>query len=228
MPGIDAYYWFNGLNAVHFRFRYFDLGGSWFSTQPFHFNGARVKPGPLDTTPFPWFAGGLYYERRFAPWYRRYETFWPTFLKGWDFRGRLGLEYNYIYFTFDHGHPPVEPHSGTEGAEDFYHQSMPLPTLGLTGYRRLGEHFTLEASAEGYWLNRLNSLRDEGGIVWASHYGGEVHTRLYYGNPGWLGPVQLMVGAYAYHYTQLERSTEDGNYLHWSMAGLEYGLVCVL
>ncbi len=225
VPNLDLVYWLNELDAIHFRFRYFDMGGAAVLPRETFYNGARMAPGPIQSTPFPWFSGGLYYERRFAPWYQSYENSWPSFLQGWDVRGRMGLEYNYIYFTFDHGHAPVVPGSGTETAEDFYHQSMPLPTFGLVAYRHLAENFTIEASIEGYWMNRWNSLRNEGGTIWASQNGGEAHLRLYYSNPAYLGPVHPMVGTFAYYYTQLEDSTEDGNYLQWGMAGLEYGLV---
>ena len=227
VPSLDAAYWFNDRDAIRLRVRYFDLGGSFFLPRPTHYNGATLRPGPLDTTPFPWFSGGVYYERRFAPWYKRFESSWPAALKGWDFRGQLGIEYNYIYFSFDNAHAPVEPHSGTETGEDFYHQSMPLPTIGLVGYRRLGRNFTLETSVEGYWLNRWNSLRSEGGTVWATQYGGEAHARIYYRNPAWLGPLRLMAGSFVYYYSQLEDSHEDGNFLQWGMAGVEYGVVWV-
>jgi hypothetical protein len=225
VPSIDLTYWLNDLDAIHLRFRYFDMGGTAVLPREAFYNGTTMLPGKINTTPFPWFAGGLYYERRFAPWYEDYQSNWPSFLQGWDLRGRMGLEYNYIYFSFDHSHAPVAPGSGTETAEDFYHQSMPLPTFGLMAYRRLDENFTLEWSIGGYWINRWNSLRSEGGTIWASQSGGEAHLRLFYANPTYLGPAQLMVGTFAYYYTQLEDSTQDGNYLQWGMAGLEYGLV---
>ena len=215
VPSIDLTYWLNELDAFHFRFRYFDIGGTGVLPQETFYNGRRMAPGPVQGTPFPWFSGGLYYERRLAPWYQSYESSWPSFLQGWDLRGRMGIEYNYIYFAFNHSRPN----------EEFYAQSMPLPTFGLVAYRRLNENFTLETSIEAYWINRWNSLRNEGGIVWASQNGGEAHLRLFYANPAYLGPVQLMVGSFVYYYSQLEDSTEEGNYLQLGMAGLEYGLV---
>jgi hypothetical protein len=54
---------------------------------------------------------------------------------------------------------------------------MPVPTLGLEAYRHLNENLIFQGSIEGNWINRWNSLRDEGGKVWASESGFEVHAR---------------------------------------------------
>jgi hypothetical protein len=225
MPALDARYWFNEVSALHFRFRYFDIGGTHFLSHPANFNGSTMAPGQTLHTNPDWYSGGLYYERRLRPWYEAYESGAPPLLRGWDLRAKAGLEYTYINFVINNGHAKVTPRSrGKETKEDFYHQSMPLPTIGLQAWRRLGDAIQLEASAQGNWINRWNSLRDEGGTVWASQNGIEAHLRLFYSNPAWLGPFEPMVGVFFYYYSQLEDSHEDGNFVRWSSFGPEVGI----
>jgi hypothetical protein len=226
MPTLDLRYWFDRVNAVHFRFRYFNIGGSHFSPTAIKFNGAIIPGGRANHfDPWEWFSFGLYYERRLTPLYAKYETGWPAPLREWDLRGRIGLEYTYLNFSINGGTTPtaLEP-GGEETQEDFYHQSMPLPTIGLEAYRHLSEHFLFEAEVEGNWINRWNSLRNEGGTVWASQNGIEAHVRLFYSRPQWLGPVHPMLGFFVYTYSQLENSHEDGNFIRWSSFGPEIGL----
>jgi len=45
MPTLDARYWFDEVNAIHLRFRYFNLGGTHFSSSPIKFNGAIIPGG---------------------------------------------------------------------------------------------------------------------------------------------------------------------------------------
>jgi hypothetical protein len=45
IPTLDLLYWFNRLDAIHFRFRYFNMGGSRFSSTPIAFNGAIIPGG---------------------------------------------------------------------------------------------------------------------------------------------------------------------------------------
>ncbi len=82
MPTLDARYWFDEVNAIHLRFRYFNLGGTHFSSSPIKFNGAIIPGGRTNNfDPWEWFAGGLYYERRLTPLYESYEARWPTLLQ---------------------------------------------------------------------------------------------------------------------------------------------------
>ena len=101
---------------------------------------------------------------------------------------------------------------------------MPVPIIGLEALRRINDNFSFNASVEGGWINRCNSLRDEGGIVWASQNQVEAHLRVLYSNRAWLGPVQPMLGFFFYRYSQLEDSHEDGNFIRWSSLGPEYGI----
>ena len=173
MPTLDARYWFDEVNAIHLRFRYFNLGGTHFSSSPIKFNGAIIPGGRTNNfDPWEWFAGGLYYERRLTPLYESYEARWPTLLQGWDLRGRIGIEYTYLNFEINGGSTPTKlAPGGEETAEDFYHQSMPLPTIGLEAWRRLTDDLLFQAEVSGNWINRWNSLRNEGGTVWASQNG---------------------------------------------------------
>jgi hypothetical protein len=225
MPTLDVRYWFNEVSALHFRFRYFDISGAHFLSHPANFNGSTIAPGQTIHTNPDWYSGGLYYERRLRPWYEAYESSSPSLLRGWDLRAKVGIEFTYINFVINGGHAKVTPTSrGEETKEDFYHQSMPLPTIGLEAWRRFGDALQLEASAQGNWINRWNSLRDEGGTVWASQNGVEGHLRLFYSNPAWLGPFEPMIGVFIYYYSQLEDSHEDGNFVRWSSYGPEVGI----
>jgi hypothetical protein len=162
MPTLDVRYWFNDVNAIHFRFRYFNLGGTRFSSTPIKYNGAII-PGRRTNTfdPWEWFSGGLYYERRLTPLYQSYEDHWPSWLQGWDLRGRIGIEYTYLYYdingdsTFSKRAP-----GGEETAEDFYHQSMPLPTIGLEAWRQISDKLLFQGEVSDNWINRWNSLRN--------------------------------------------------------------------
>ncbi len=226
MPTIDLRFWFNEVNAVHFRFRYFNIGGTHFSSTPIKFNGAIIPGGRTNNfDSWEWFSGGLYYERRLTPLYQKYEGGWPTVLRGWDLRGRIGIEFTYLDFSINGGSTPTKlTPGGEETKEDFYHQSMPLPTIGLEAYRQLSKNFLFQAEVEGNWINRWNSLRNEGGTVWASQNGIEAHAKLFYSNPSWFGPVQPMIGFFVYTYSQLEDSREDGNFIRWSSYGPEVGI----
>jgi hypothetical protein len=179
MPTLDVRFWFNELNALHFRFRYFNIGGTKFSSTPIFYNGSVIPGGRTNAfDPWEWFSFGLYYERRITPLYQKYEGDWPTILQGWDVRARLGIEFTYMDFTINGGTTTtVRRPGGEETAEDFYHQSMPLPTIGLEAYRQLSNNLLFQTEIEGNWINRVNSLRNEGGTVWASQNGIEFHAR---------------------------------------------------
>jgi hypothetical protein len=226
MPTLDLRYWFDALDAVHFRFRYFNIGGTQYSPTPIVFNGAIIPGGRTNHfDPWEWFAAGIYYERRLTPLYHDYEAGLPPWLQNWDLRARIGVEFTYLDFSINGGTTPtVLRPGGEETKEDFYHQSMPLPTIGLEAYRAISDNLLFEAEVEGNWINRWNSIRNEGGTVWASQNGIEAHLRVYYSNPQWLGPFQPMIGYYVYTYSQLEDSREDGNFIRWSSYGPEIGV----
>jgi hypothetical protein len=226
MYNLDFNAWINELNGVHFHFRYFDLGGDGFSKRPVLFNGTVIAGGQtLRSRPAPWLSMGLYYERRLTPLYRPWEQNWAEAFRGWDTAAAIGLEYTYINFEIP-GAAIAAVSRGHETKEDFYHQEVPMPTVMLDLTRKAGEDFTFEASAKLNWINRWNSLRNEGGTVWASQDGEEFHLKLYYANRQWFGPIEPMLGFFAYRYTQLEDSHEDGNFIRWSSFGPEFGLAC--
>lgn len=226
MPTLDLRYWFDRVDAIHFRLRYFNIGGSKFSPTPIKFNGAIIPGGRANNFgPWEWLSGGLYYERRLTPLYDRHEAGWPSLFQGWDVRGRFGVEFTYLNFSINGGRTAATlARGGKETKEDFYHQSMPLPTIGLEAYRKLTHDLLFEGEVEGNWINRWNSLRGEGGTVWASQNGIEAHARLYYSHPSWFGPIQPMAGFFFYYYSQLEDSHEDGNFIRWSSYGPEVGI----
>jgi hypothetical protein len=225
IPGLDLRYWISERSAFHFRFRYFAIGGSHFLSSPAFFNGATIAGNQtLDTSP-DWYAGGFYYEHSFRSWYAAYESRAPRWLQRWDLRGLVGIDFTYINFVIDGGHAPVVANShGKETKEDFYHQSMPMPTIGVEAYRPLSENFYFNAVIQGNWINRWNSLRNEGGTVWASQSSLEAHLRIYFYKPDLLGLFQPMAGFFYYYYRQFETSSEDGNFLRWSAFGPEIGV----
>ena len=57
-----------------------------------------------------------------------------------------------------------------------------MPILRLEALRRINDEFIFNASVQGGWINRWNSLRNEGGIVWASQNQVEGHLRMLYSN----------------------------------------------
>lgn len=144
-------------------------------------------------------------------------------------RARIGIEFTYLEFLISGGTTRSQRRPGGEQtAEDFNHQSMPVSTIGLEAYRQLSDNLLFQTEIEGNWINRVNSLRNEGGTVWASQNGIEFHARAYYSNPKYLGPIQPMAGFYLYTYGQLEDSHEDGNFIRWSSYGPEVGINCSL
>lgn len=231
IPSLSLTWWVNRVDAIHFRIRYFYATGSHPLSYAAYFNGKQLAPGQtLHADNFPWFEGALYYERRLTPLYQRYEDRWPQWLRGWDLRALAGIEFTYINWEFNGGHAlvlkgtPPSTVMGSDTREDFYHQEMPAPTLGLQAWHQLGKHLVFETSFKGNWINRWNSLRSEGGTVWASQSGVEANLRFYYSNPAWFGPVKPMFGFFYYYYRQFEDSHEDGNFIRWSSYGPQVGL----
>ena len=226
MPTIEGRFWFTNVDALDVSFRYVDIGAHKFQSRPIFYNGSLIKGGiVLNTNPAKWFSLGIFYERRLRPFYSAYEENWPAWLQKWDLRAKMGIEYTYIEFALDSGSAPTAASSkGEETTEDFYHQAMPVPIIGIDALRRINDNFIFNGSVQGGWINRWNSLRDEGGIIWASQNQVEGHLRMLYSNRAWLGPVQPMLGIFFYHYSQLEDSHEDGNFLRWFSLGPEYGI----
>jgi hypothetical protein len=68
---------------------------------------------------------------------------------------------------------------------------MPLPTIGLEAYRQLPGGLLFEGEVEGNWINRWNSLRSEGGMVWgfAEWSGGPFTFVLFASGLVWSGPA---------------------------------------
>ena len=168
--------------------------------------------------------GGVYYERRITPWLRQHISALAV-SANIDFRIRLGLEFTYIDFCLNNGHARVTaPSPKGESAEDFFLQELPMPTLGIDIYGKLSEHLLGEATLKGNWINRWNSLRDEGGTVYTSQWSFETHWRLYYVNAPYLAGLQPFIGLGYFYYRQNEHSPEDGNFIRLSVVGPEFGM----
>ena len=225
IPRVLLTYWFNELKAVQVQLRYFEASGSHGLPQPATFNGATLAPGQrLKTGDTIWFDGVLYYEQRLTPLVQKYFGQF-SLVQGLDLRAKVGLEYTYLDFRLNNGKARVTPTSkGEESKEDFYHQELPMPTFGLELRRQLTEHFALEGTLKGNWINHWDSLRPEGGPVYTSQWGVETHWHVLYTNPVWLGGIGPFIGIGYFFSRQFETSREDGNFIRLSTVGPEFGL----
>jgi hypothetical protein len=103
----------------------------------------------------------------------------PHFLRGWDVQPKIGLEFVYLDFQINNGHPPLK--SGNLEVRGRWHdQELPIPTIGVEGRRWLCDNLLLEGTLQGNWINKWNSLRSQGGTVYLSQSSFETHWRLYY------------------------------------------------
>ena len=221
MPELQATYWFDGINALQFQFRYFGLYGNRFSSHPIIFNSDVIAPQNLSTSGTTWFTGGLFYERRITPWLYEHLTPNTPYLQDWDIRPKIGLEFVYLDFQIDNGSPMRI--SGTLDTRGRWHdQELPIPTLGVEARRWLSETFMFEVSAQGNWINKWNSLRDEGGPIYLSQSSFETHWRVSYYNPflRGLGPY---LGFNYYYFKEAETSGQIGNLVRLQTYGPEIG-----
>ncbi len=222
-PGINGSFWFDDSNAIQFQFRYFALYGSSFLPTPVTFNGDVIAPGQsISTAGTTWFTFGLFYERRITPWLNRYTPNVPEFLQGWDVRPRIGLEFVYLDFQINNRHPALI--SGNLDVRGRWHdQELPIPTLGVQGRRRFTSHLALEVTAQGNWINKWNSLRNQRGTVYLSQASFETHWRVFYLDSRLLG-LKPYLGIAYYFYKQAETSGEIGNLARLQAFGPEVGV----
>lgn len=232
MPTLHLDYWFDELNALEFQFRYLVLYGSEPLRPPgVTFNGDFILPGQkINTHGTTWFGAGLFYQRRISPWLYGRAANLPEFLRGWDLRPKIGLEFVYLDFQINNGHPhDVSAHSpatggGTLDARGRWHdQELPVPTIGIEARRQWAGHFDVEITAQGAWINKWNSLRSEGGTVYLSQSTFETHWRVIYNNPEQLWGVRPFLGWSYYYYRQAETSAGIGNLIRLQSYGPEVG-----
>lgn len=225
IPRIELTYWFDEGNAIQVQFRYFDIAGSHKLRQSAAFNGAVLPAGQrLSPRGTLWMDGGVYYERRITPWLQQHLGA-PVWLNPLDFRVKLGLEFTYIDFRLNNGRARVTaPSPKGESAEDFFLQELPMPTIGMGVYGKFSEYVMVEATMKANWINRWNSLRDEGGTVYTSQWSFETHWRLYCVDAPYLSGLQPFIGLGYFYYRQNEQSHEDGNFIRLSAVGPEFGV----
>jgi hypothetical protein len=223
MPELQATYWFDGINAVQFQFRYFGLYGSRFASQPVVFNGDLIAPGQnLSTSGTTWFTGGLFYERRITPWLYEHVAPSSPYLQNWDIRPKIGVEFVYLDFQISNGHP--KSISGSLDARGRFHdQELPIPTIGVEARHWLNEKFLFEVTAQGNWINKWNSLRNETGTVYLSQSSFETHGRVAYYDLALRG-VRPYLGVNYYYYKQAETSGQISNLIRLQTYGPEIGL----
>jgi len=224
-PGINGSFWFDDTNAIQFQFRYFALYGSSFLASPATFNGDVIAPGQnISASDSTWFTFGLFYERRITPWLNgRIENLnLPEFLKRWDVRPRVGFEFVYLDFKINGGHPKLI--SGDLDVRGRWHdQELPIPTLGVQLRRLVSDNFVLEGILQGNWINKWDSLRNQGGTVYLSQSSFETHWRVYYIDARLEGLRPFLGFAY-YFYKQSETSGEIGNMARMQSFGPEFGV----
>ncbi len=234
VPEVLLSYWFDSVNAAQFQFRYFGIYGSKPQTQPLAFGGTIIGPPPagpygssaagqkLNPGGTRWYTFGGYYERRLTPLYADREQGLPVFLKGWDLRAKVGLEFTYNDFRINDGSPNFSQVSQYEARIRFHDKGLPIPVAGLEARRWLAPNFACEVTAQGYWANKWNSGRSEGGTVYDSQSGFETHWRVVYSNHDWRGFSPFAGVNYNYSkYTQT--SSGVGNLLRVQMIGPELG-----
>ena len=234
MPTLHLDFWFNELNAIEFQFRYFALYGSEALGAAVTFNGDIILPGQsINTGGTTWFTAGLFYQRRISPWLYQYASAnLPEWLQKWELRPKIGFEFVYLDFQINHGHPNRisavrTPSSSSATLLDargrWQDQELPVPTIGLDARRELVEHFDLQITAQGAWINKWNSLRSEGGTVYLSQSTFETHWRIAYNNPARLWGIQPFLGWSYYYYKQAETSGGIGNLIRLQSYGPEIG-----
>lgn len=222
-PAINGSFWFDDTNALQFQFRYFALYGSSFLSKPATFNGDVIAPGQnISASDSTWFTFGLFYERRITPWIEPQTVNLPEFLQGWDVRPRIGLEFVYLDFKINGGHPKLI--SGDLDVRGRWHdQELPIPTLGVQLRRWVSDNFVLEGILQGNWINKWDSLRNQGGTVYLSQSSFETRWRLYYMDRRLAG-VRPFLGFAYYFYKQSETSGEIGNMARMQSFGPEVGV----
>jgi hypothetical protein len=224
-PAFNASFWFDDTNAIQFQFRYFALYGSSFLNSPATFNGDVLAPGQnISASDSTWFTVGLFYERRLTPWLnRKLENLnIPEFLKEWDVRPRIGLEFVYLDFKINGGHPKLI--SGNLDVRGRWHdQELPIPTIGVQLRRWVSDKLLLEVILQGNWINKWNSGRSQGGTVYLSQSSFETHWRLYYMDRRLQGFYPFLGFAY-YYYRQAETSAGIGNLARMQSLGPEFGV----
>ncbi len=186
--------------------------------------------GPATATPTQklnpggtrWYTFGGYYERRLTPLYQKYEAGLPEFLQGWDTRAKIGLEFTYNDFRINDGSPLFSQVSPFEARIRFHDKGLPIPVIGLEERHQIGYNFAFEVTAQGYWANKWNSGRSEGGTVYDSQSGFETHWRFIYANPDWRGFSPF--AGFNYNYTKYTQTSSGvGNLLRVQLYGPELG-----
>ena len=223
VPEVLLSYWFDSVNAAQFQFRYFGLYGSKFETQPLAFGGTIISPGQkLNPGGTRWYTFGGYYERRLTPLYQDREQGLPALLQGWDTRAKIGLEFTYNDFRINDGSPKFSQTSPFEARIRFHEKGLPIPVIGLEARRWLAPNFAFEVTAQGYWANKWDSGRTEGGTVYDSQSGFETHWRVVYSNHDWRGFAPF-AGVNYYYSKYTQTSSGVGNLLRVQMIGPELG-----
>ena len=146
----------------------------------------------------------------------------PEFLQGWDSRAKIGLEFTYNDFRINDGSPLFSQFSQYEARIRFHDKGLPIPVIGLEERHQLGYNFAVEITGQGYWANKWDSGRSEGGTVYDSQSGFETHWRVLYASPNWRGFAPF--AGFNYNYTKYTQTSSGvGNLLRVQLFGPEVG-----
>ena len=94
--------------------------------------------------------------------------------------------------------------------------------IGIEERRWLAPTVAFEVTAQGYWANKWDSGRSEGGTVYDSQSGFETHWRVVYSNRDWRG-FSPFAGLSYYYSKYTQTSSGVGNLLRVQMFGPELG-----
>lgn len=223
LPEVQITYWFDSDSAAQLQSRYFVLSGDHNVSYPLGFGGATLAPGQvLSTKGTRWFTVGGFYVRRLTPLYEDSQVELPRWLQGWDVRGKVGLEFSYVDFRINDGSPAFTGVSLFEARMRFHDKGLPIPTVGVEARKWLARKVALEITAQGNWINKINSGRTENGTVYDSQAGFETHWRLIYDTPELRGLSPYGgINYYYYKYDQSGAGVE--NLIRTQMFGPELG-----
>jgi hypothetical protein len=225
LPEVQITYWFNDESGAQLQSRYFAVYGDNYVTYPLGFGGATLAPNQtLSTKGTRWFTVGGYYVRRLTPLYENSQTELPRWLQGWDVRAKVGLEFSYLDFRINDGSPQFTGTSLFEGRMRFHDKGLPVPVIGMEARKWIAQKVALEVTAQGNWINKVNSGRSENGTVYDSQSGFETHWRLIYDNPELLHGVNPYGGINYTYYKYDQSGSGVENLIRVQMFGPELGL----
>lgn len=204
---LDAWTALSPRSQLHLSLASDTLDGATTLNRPILFNGTRILPGSLATvTHFPNFL-------RFSAAYRH-----SLFDLGDGGHLWVSIGFTFVSLNFKlHGQIAADS-PGHETKEDFNHQELPVPIIGLHLAYPLYPRLSLIADVSGGHLPWLDSLRREGGVVRITQTNQDADFGLDY---RFAARWQLALYAFSRDFAQHERSREDSNFIRLTDHGYD-------